>query len=146
MSIEGAAKGTVFTDGVFDFLHVNHISFLEEAAGFGDRLVVGVVSDAQTAAYKRRPIMSEDERVQMVEALACVDEAFIIKEALTPETMEQILAKYHVSAVVYAGDSTPEFYVPAERAGIMTRLPYRSGVSSRAVIERVIGRHLDDDL
>jgi D-beta-D-heptose 7-phosphate kinase/D-beta-D-heptose 1-phosphate adenosyltransferase len=139
------AKRVVFTDGVFDMLHANHVCFLEEAKSLGDWLVVGVVSDSRAQEYKRRPVLSQEERLRVVEALSCVDEAFIIHEALISETMKRIIAAYHVSAVVYAGDSTPEFYIPAEMSGIMHRLPYRAGVSSSEIIKRIVGRkNLDD--
>jgi cytidyltransferase-like protein len=137
----GIGKRVVFTDGVFDLLHANHVAFLEEAKSFGDWLVVGVVSDSRAKDYKRRPILSQEERLRVVEALSCVDEAFIIHDALAFETMERIIADYAVTAVVYAGDSTPEFYIAAERLGIMHRLPYRSGVNSSEIIRRIVSRN-----
>jgi cytidyltransferase-like protein len=130
----------VLTDGVFDLLHANHVAFLEEARSFGDRLVVGIVSDANARTYKRTPIVSERERLAVVEGLACVDEAFIIDGALVAQTMEALIAALDISAVVYAGASTPDFYGPAERAGIMHRIPYRDGVSSSDVIARIVER------
>jgi cytidyltransferase-like protein len=139
----GKGKRVVFTDGVFDLLHANHVAFLEEAKSFGDWLVVGVVSDLRTVEYKRHPILSQEERLRVVKALSCVDEAFIIHEPLISETMERIIADYGVAAVAYAGDSTPEFYIAAERSGIMRRLPYRAGVNSSEIIRRIISR---DDL
>ncbi|MGE3993779.1 adenylyltransferase/cytidyltransferase family protein, partial [Pseudorhodoplanes sp.] len=111
-----------------------------EARSFGDWLVVGVVSDLRAEEYKRLPVLNQEERLSVVEALSCVDEAFIIHQALISETMERIIADYHVDAVVYAGDSTPDFYKPAERSGIMHRLPYRAGVNSTDIIRRIISR------
>jgi cytidyltransferase-like protein len=140
IELKGIVRRVVFTDGVFDLLHANHIDFLEQAKSFGDWLLVGVVSDARAQEYKRWPVLNEDERLRVVKALSCVDEAFIIHDALLPETMERIIAGYDVSAVVYAGNATPEFYLPAERLRIMHRLPYRAGVSSSAIIERIVAR------
>jgi cytidyltransferase-like protein len=137
----GHGARVVFTDGVFDMLHANHVAFLEEARSLGDRLVVGVVSDARTLEYKRLPIMTETERLRVVLALGCVDDAFIIHDPLVAETMEAIISRFGVGAVVYAGDSTPGFYVPAERAGIMFRLPYRGGICSSEIIGRIVTRH-----
>ncbi len=132
---------TVFTDGVFDMLHANHVSFLQEAKSYGDKLVVGVVSDAQARTFKRCPVIPEAERLQVVAALACVDEAFIITAPLVASTMERVIAEYGVDKVVYSGDSTPEFYVPAENAGMMHRPAYRAGVNSTKIIARVIALH-----
>ena len=137
----GSAGRVVFTDGVFDMLHANHVAFLNQARSLGDRLVVGVVSDARTEEYKRIPIMTETERLRVVQALGCVDDAFIIHDPLVAETMEAIIARYGIGAVVYAGDSTPDFYGPAERSGIMHRLPYRGGVCSSEIIGRIVTRY-----
>lgn len=137
----GETKRVVFTDGVFDLLHANHVALLEKARSHGDMLIAGVVSDARAAEYKRVPVIREDERLRVVSALSCVDHAFIIHDPLNAETMSRIIADYGVTAVVYSGNSTPEFYEPAEKAGIMNRLPYHDGVSSSAIIAQIIRRH-----
>lgn len=137
---------TVFTDGVFDLLHANHVSFLQEAKTYGDKLVVGVVSDAQAQAFKRRPVINQAERLHVVGALACVDEAFIIEAPLNGDTMEKVITDYDVDAVVYSGNSTPDFYRPAEARSIMHRPTYRAGINSSKIIESVIERHLAGEL
>jgi hypothetical protein len=53
--------------------------------------------------------------------------------------MEMIIREYLVGAVVYAGDATPEFYVPAEQAGIMHRPQYRAGINTSDIIARILG-------
>lgn len=58
----------VYVDMVGDLFHAGHVSLLREAPGHGDRLVVGVHSDDTAASYKRRPIMTLDERVAVIEA------------------------------------------------------------------------------
>lgn len=136
----------VLTDGVYDLLHANHVAFLEEARSQGDRLVVAVVSDRIAETFKRRPVIHEDERLAVVAALSCVDEAFILDEPMDGRTMTALLERYRIGAVVYAGDATPEFYVPAEERGIMRRLPYRRGISSSAIIESIVSRRRDGDL
>jgi cytidyltransferase-like protein len=129
----------VFTDGVFDMLHANHVAFLEDARSLGKKLVVGVVSDAQAQSFKRTPVINELERLAVVRALRCVDHAFIIHDPLNAATMEMIIREYLVGAVVYAGDATPEFYVPAEQAGIMHRPQYRAGINTSDIIARILG-------
>ncbi|GAB4322135.1 MAG: D-glycero-beta-D-manno-heptose-7-phosphate kinase [Candidatus Sumerlaeia bacterium] len=68
-------KKIVFTNGVFDLLHVGHIKFLERARELGDFLIVAINSDRSARLLKAppRPILGEVERAQILGALACVD-------------------------------------------------------------------------
>lgn len=128
---------TVFTDGVFDLFHANHLALLKEAKANGNKLVVGVLSDAVVRGYKRAPVIAEAERLAIVENIACVDTAFIVDKPLVSQTMDDIVEEHGIDAVVYAGNSTPEFYESAEKAGIMVRLPYHTGVSTTGIIENI---------
>ena len=68
---------TVLTFGTFDVFHVGHLRVIERAAHYGDRLVVGVSSDALNVAKKgREPVFSQAERLAIVGALKPVDEVF----------------------------------------------------------------------
>lgn len=70
-----SGQRVVFTNGCFDLLHPGHISLLYQARAFGDRLVVGLNTDASVRRLKgpERPILSEQDRAAMLSALACVD-------------------------------------------------------------------------
>ena len=69
---------TVITFGTFDVLHIGHINILQRAKKQGDRLIVGVSSDALNFSKKsRNPVYSELERTSIIAALNCVDEVFI---------------------------------------------------------------------
>lgn len=137
---------TVFTDGVFDLFHANHLALLTKAATFGDKLVVAVISDAIARSYKRQPVIREQERLAIVRNISCVDHAFIFDDPLSSTTMQELIEKYRISAVVYAGDATPEFYGPAENAGIMHRLPYHLGTSTSGIIREIVSRTECGDL
>ena len=130
----------VYTDGVFDLFHTNHLAILREAKALGDYLIVGVASDYMTESYKRRPIIADTERLAIVTAIDCVDEAFLLDGLPTAEKLEEILSTYDVDLVVYAGDATPDYYVPAEKRGIMRRLPYHDGTSTSEIIDRIRSR------
>ena len=67
-------KRVVFTNGIFDLLHIGHVSLLERAAEYGDILIVGVNSDLSTARLKGpyRPIIPAEQRRAMVASLGCV--------------------------------------------------------------------------
>ena len=64
----------VYTVGTFDLLHVGHLALLNHCKLLGDILVVGVASDAVVNMYKPNvPIVPLEQRVEMLEALSCVD-------------------------------------------------------------------------
>src|SRR5215471_4822848 len=65
----------VFTNGVFDLLHVGHLRYLQHARGLGDALLVGLNSDRSVRQIKGpdRPINTESERAEVLEALTCID-------------------------------------------------------------------------
>ena len=64
----------VYTVGTFDLLHVGHLALLNQCKLLGDILVVGVASDAVVNMYKPNvPIVPLEQRVEMLEALSCVD-------------------------------------------------------------------------
>lgn len=69
------AETLVFTNGCFDLLHPGHISLLYQASTLGDRLIVGLNSDASVQRLKgpQRPILHQQDRAAMLGALACVD-------------------------------------------------------------------------
>jgi glycerol-3-phosphate cytidylyltransferase len=118
----GQDRRVVFTDGAFDLMHHNHIEFLREACELGDRLLVGVVSDGLCRSYKRQPILTQDERLRAVRALAFVDEACLFEGPFAAAVMEMLIARHAVTTVVYGGHwSRSDYYEPAIRRGAVRR-------------------------
>lgn len=92
---------TIITFGTFDVFHVGHLRILERAKALGDRLIVGVSSDALNIAKKNRPpVYSETERMTIISALKCVDEVFL-EESL--ERKRQYLTQ-HSADILCMGD------------------------------------------
>jgi len=89
----------VFTNGCFDLLHTGHVRYLEAARRLGDRLVVGVNSDASVRRLKGRgrPVVPAGRRAEVLAALACVDWVVIFGEttplALIRSLRPAVLAK-----------------------------------------------------
>ena len=91
----------VMATGVFDLLHAQHVKLLQEARSFGASLVVGVNSDESVKRLKgpNRPIIGQDDRLRMVGALRCVDQAVLFREDTPIELVRSwrpdILVKGH---------------------------------------------------
>ena len=74
-------KKIVMINGCFDLLHVGHIHLLKEAKKLGDTLVIGLNSDrGRLNQGKRKPIIPQDERKEMLEAIKYVDKVYIFNE------------------------------------------------------------------
>ena len=137
----GAGERIVFTNGVFDLLHRGHVEYLEEAAALGDRLVIGINSDASVRRLKgpERPLTPQAERAELLEALACVDLVAVFDED-TPERLIQQLAP---DVLVKGGDWAVERIVGKDfveaRGGRVLNVPLREGLSTTALLERVRG-------
>ena len=71
------SKKTVAVSGYFDPIHVGHIEYLELAKKIGDYLIVIVNNDFQASLKKGKSFMNENDRVEIVSALKCVDEVFL---------------------------------------------------------------------
>ena len=102
-----AGDTIVFTNGVFDILHVGHVTYLEQAAALGNQLIIGVNSDASVRSLNKgpeRPINPEWARLRVLEALRCVDAAIVFSDH-TP--LELILA-IQPDVLAKGGDYNPE--------------------------------------
>ena len=141
--IEGwraAGETIVFTNGVFDLLHRGHAEYLEEAAMLGDRLVVGVNSDASVRRLKgpTRPIVPGAERAELVAALACVDAVVLFED----DTPERLIRELRPNVLVKGGDWSIETIVGREfvesLGGRVLSIPLREGLSSSKLIERIL--------
>jgi cytidyltransferase-like protein len=132
----------VYVDGVCDLFHMGHVRFFEKARVFGDRLVVGLHSDADVATYKPAPILTWAERLEMVRACRLVDRVIEhpVPLHVTPEELDSYGARY----VCHADDMTPEqldyWYGELVPAGRLKVVPYTQGISSRDIVARVAER------
>ena len=100
---------TVFTNGVFDLLHVGHIRILHFARQQGDWLVVAINSDASVSRIKgpNRPIIPAEERREMLFALRCVDDVLIFNEDTPESLIRRIRPKVLVKGPACLGTEIP---------------------------------------
>lgn len=136
-----SAKRRVYVDMVADLFHAGHIEFLKQARAFGDYLIVGLDSDEVCASYKRRPILTLEERVKVVEACRFVDEVIPnVPLVLT----DALIEKYHIDVVIHGDDfdkaKLDKYYGAAIRRGIFVTVPYTKGISTTDIIRRIRSR------
>jgi glycerol-3-phosphate cytidylyltransferase len=127
---------TVITFGTFDVFHVGHVRVLQRAAELGDRLIVGVSSDALNMAKKgRAPVFNEDERLEIISSLRVVDGVFL-EESL--EKKRDYIVEHHADVLVMGDDWTGKFDWVKDVCDVVY-LPRTPSVSTTGLIEHIAG-------
>ncbi len=128
---------TVITFGTFDVFHVGHIRILNRARELGDRLVVGVSSDALNIAKKGRPpVFDENERIEIVSNLKAVDEVFV-EESL--ELKRDYIEKFGADVLAMGDDWAGRFDFVSDLCEVVY-FPRTPSVSTTALIEHIATR------
>ena len=137
----------VFTNGVFDILHVGHVRYLQAARALGDCLIVGLNSDASARALKgeRRPLVPQGERAELLAALACVDYVIAFDELTAERLVETLRPEVYVKGGDYGtGDgrkALPEAAIVERYGGRVVLLPLAESRSTTHVINEIIRRY-----
>jgi len=134
-----ARKKLVFTNGVFDLLHVGHVRYLQQARELGDALVVAVNSDRTVRELKGggRPLMNENDRAEILAALESVDYVTIFDD-ISPRTLiAGLLPDVLVKGGDYALDQIHGREEVESAGGRVVSLPFVEGASTSAIIERM---------
>jgi rfaE bifunctional protein nucleotidyltransferase chain/domain len=143
--LRAQGKTAVFTNGVFDLLHVGHVRCLNSARELGHALFVGLNNDASARRLKgpNRPWLPEGERAEALCALRAVDYVILFGEA----TAEHVVAALQPDVYVKGGDYAagtgeqskilPEARVVESYGGRVVILPYTPGHSTTELIARI---------
>lgn len=132
----------VYVNMVGDLFHSGHVSFLRQASKLGDVLVVGVHSDEAVQTYKRRPLLTMQERIAVIACCRYVHE--VIPDA--PLVIgREYLREHRINLVVHGddmwhSDALQKFYAEPQRLGILRLVPYTAGISTSDIIARIENR------
>ena len=136
---QAAGETVVFTNGVFDLLHVGHARYLAEARALGSALLIAVNADESVRSFKGdlRPIVPLDERMEMLASLACVDYVTPFSTRTPVPLIEQIRPAIYVKGGDYQEEDLPEAAVVRGYGGDVRILSLIPGRSSTNIIARV---------
>ena len=134
-----AGRRVVFTNGVFDLLHPGHVRYLQAARAEGDVLIVAVNSDRSVRANKGegRPVVPEEERAEVLSALACVDAVTIFDDETPAEIIRLVQPDILVKGADWAADAIVGRDTVEARGGRVVRIPIEQGWSTSAILEKV---------
>ncbi len=128
----------VYVDMVGDLFHYGHVEFFKQALEHGDELVVGVMSDADVEAYKRKTYLTMEERVKSIQGCRYVSE--VLPNCPNPVT-EEWITKHNIDLVIHGDDfdeaAQERWYGVPKRMGIFRTVPYTGGVSTTDIIRRI---------
>ena len=113
---EARGRKLVFTNGVFDLLHVGHVRYLQQARALGDALLVAVNGDASVRTLKgpTRPINGEQDRAEVLAALECVSYVTIFPGIRVTDLVREVRPQVYAKG----GDYTVESLDPGERVAL----------------------------
>ena len=161
--LKGLGLRIVFTQGVFDLVHLGHFGYLEKARSLGDILIVAVDSDALTKKRKgpERPVVPEDERLRILAHARSVDIVTLINTGIQDGLIQRIRPDVLVVSETTADFSEETLAVVNECVGQIVKLPPQATTSTSArvrmltidgakslatMIEQAIGKFLRGEM
>jgi len=135
LKVEDLEERVIFTNGVFDILHKGHFELLNEARSLGDKLIVGINSDASVKRLKGelRPINDVTRRIAQLEMLPWVDEVVVFED----DTPYNLIKKIKPHTIVKGGDYTIDTVVGNDLANVHL-VKTVEGYSTTSIIEAAL--------
>ena len=140
--LRAAGVRLVFTNGVFDLLHVGHVRYLAQARALGDALVVAINSDRTVRELKGpdRPVFDQAERAEILAALRYVDYVTIFDDVSPRALIAKLLPDVLVKGGDYQLDEIHGREEVEAAGGKVISLPFVEGASTTTLIERMRNR------
>lgn len=129
----------VFTNGCFDLLHRGHVDYLSKARDLGDRLFLGLNTDASVSALKgeHRPIQDEQSRMQIMASLDFVDAVMLFSE----DTPYELIQKVQPDVLVKGADYNPKdivgYDIVTAKGGEVKTLEFLEGYSTSSIEKKI---------
>jgi D-beta-D-heptose 7-phosphate kinase/D-beta-D-heptose 1-phosphate adenosyltransferase len=138
-SWQSSGRKVVFTNGCYDLIHPGHIHLLHQSRDLGDRLIVGLNTDASVRRLKgnSRPIVSERDRAAIVGALGCVDLVVLFDEDTPLQLIEALKPDILVKGEDYRLDQVVGRDVVESYGGCVCRVPLLQGYSTTLIAEKI---------
>ncbi len=139
MRLHEEGERLVFTNGVFDLIHVGHLRYLAEARALGDALVVAINSDRSVRELKGegRPLVEENERAEIIAALRQVSYVTIFDDISPLSLIARLLPDVLVKGGDYELDEIHGREEVEAAGGKVVSLPFVEGLSTTAIIEKI---------
>jgi rfaE bifunctional protein nucleotidyltransferase chain/domain len=136
---QSEGEKVVFTNGVFDLLHLGHITYMAKSAGLGDKLIVGLNADSSVKRLKGpdRPINDQANRAALLAALFFVDGVVLFEEDTPLNLIKALLPDILVKGADYAVDNIVGAKEVIANGGEVLTIDLVEGYSSTSIIQRI---------
>jgi len=135
----------VFTNGCFDLLHVGHTRYLQQAKSLGKTLIIGLNSDESVQKIKpvtpgipKRPIIPQDQRAEILAALAVVDGVVIFTETTANQLIAALKPEIYVKGGDYNLANLPEAPLVQSYGGKIELVEVEIPTSTTGIIQRIL--------
>lgn len=137
---QDSGETVVFTNGCFDIIHAGHVRYLSAARQLGDRLVVGLNSDASVRRLKgpKRPVAPENDRAEVLAALEAVDAVTLFGEDTPEELIGLLLPDILVKGADWVVERIAGARAVLDNGGQVLTVPLFEGRSTTGVIETIV--------
>lgn len=134
-----AGHRVVFTNGCFDLLHFGHADYLEKARALGDKLIIGLNSDASVSRFKgpERPIQHQDSRARLLASFQFVDMVVFFNEDTPFELISQLLPDVLVKGSDYLAENIVGADVVKAHGGVVRTIDFVPGYSTSKIVEKI---------
>ena len=131
---------TVFTNGCFDLLHLGHVDYLAKAKDAGDRLIIGVNTDASVRRLKgmNRPLQDENSRLHILASLQMVDAVILFDEDTPYNLISRVQPDILVKGADYKVEDIVGYDIVMQRGGKVMTLEYLAGYSTTSIEQRIL--------
>jgi rfaE bifunctional protein nucleotidyltransferase chain/domain len=132
-------KKVVFTNGVFDLLHIGHITYMAKAAELGDKLVIGLNSDSSVKRIKGddRPVNDQNSRAALLAALFFVDAIVVFEEDTPINLITALLPDILVKGADYSVENIVGGKEVIANGGEVKTINFVEGYSSTSIIQKI---------
>jgi rfaE bifunctional protein nucleotidyltransferase chain/domain len=132
----------VFTNGVFDLLHLGHITYLSKAAELGDKLIIGLNTDASVKRLKgeSRPVNDQSNRAALLAALFFVDAVILFEEDTPRELITQLMPDVLIKGADYTVENIAGAKEVLANGGEVKTISLVEGYSSTSIINKIKGQ------
>jgi rfaE bifunctional protein nucleotidyltransferase chain/domain len=135
-------KKVVFTNGVFDLLHIGHITYMAKAADLGDKLIIGLNSDKSVKRIKgeSRPVNDQNSRSAILAALFFVDAIIVFEEDTPRDLITALLPDVLIKGADYAIENIVGGKEVIANGGEVKTIDFVEGYSSTSIIQKIKDR------